>query len=73
MTSVGYFKPQDAPLKQNTLIYILAHPSREAAAKNWHAFQTDPGWHRVRLCRSNRLLTDEVIRCAIAAEHGDSL
>src|SRR6266705_3815322 len=28
---------------------------------------------RVRLCRSNRLLTDEVIRCAIATEHGDSL
>jgi hypothetical protein len=23
------FKPQDAPLKENTLIYILAHPSRE--------------------------------------------
>ena len=37
MTSVGYFKPQDEPLKQNTLIYILAHPSREAAAKNWQA------------------------------------
>ena len=48
MTSVGYFKPQDAPLKQNTLIYILAHPSREAAAKNWHAFQTDPGWQKVK-------------------------
>src|SRR5205823_10997288 len=27
---------------------------------------------RVRLCRSNRLLTDEVIRCAVATEHGDS-
>src|SRR3989442_11514410 len=37
MTSVGYFKPQDAPFKQNTLIYILAHPSREAAAKNWRS------------------------------------
>jgi hypothetical protein len=23
------FKPQNAPLKENTLIYILAHPSRE--------------------------------------------
>ncbi len=48
MTSVGYFKPQDAPLEQNTLIYILAHPSREAAAKNWHAFQTDPEWQKVK-------------------------
>src|SRR5262249_22179073 len=48
MTSVGYFKPQDAPLKQNTLIYILAHPSREAAAKNWQAFHDDPEWQKVK-------------------------
>ena len=48
MTSVGYFTPQDAPLKQNTLIYILAHPSREAAAKNWQAFQNDPEWQQVK-------------------------
>ena len=32
MTSIGYWSPEDAPLKQNTLIYIFAHPSREAAA-----------------------------------------
>lgn len=48
MTSVGYFKPQDEPLKQNTLIYILAHPSREAAAKNWQAFHDDPEWQKVK-------------------------
>ena len=47
MTSVGYFKPQDAPLSQNTLIYILAHPSREAAKKNWAEFQADPEWKKV--------------------------
>jgi hypothetical protein len=40
ITSVGYFMPQDPPLKQNTLVYILAHPSREAAA-NWQAFRDD--------------------------------
>jgi hypothetical protein len=48
MTSVGYFRPQDAPLNQNTLIYILAHPSREAAGKNWQAFQNDPEWQKVK-------------------------
>src|SRR5205809_8109298 len=32
MTSVGYFKHQDPPLKQDTLLYILAHPSRVASA-----------------------------------------
>ena len=46
--NVGYWVPQDAPLKQNTLIYILAHPSREAAAKNWEAFRNDPEWQKAR-------------------------
>jgi NIPSNAP protein len=48
MTSVGYFVPQDAPSSQNTLIYILAHPSREAAKANWAAFQADPEWVKAR-------------------------
>ena len=48
MTNVGYFKPEDAPLKENTLVYILAHPSREAATKNWQAFHDDPEWQKVK-------------------------
>lgn len=47
MTSIGYFKPQDAPLSQNTLIYVLAHPNRDAAKKNWAAFAADPEWQKV--------------------------
>ncbi|HEV3141425.1 MAG TPA: NIPSNAP family protein [Vicinamibacterales bacterium] len=47
MTSIAYFRPQDAPLAQNTLIYVLAHPSREAAKKNWADFQADPEWQKV--------------------------
>ncbi len=47
MKSVGYWTPQDAPLSQNTLIYVLAHPSREAAKKNWAEFQADPEWQKV--------------------------
>ncbi|HEY7288828.1 MAG TPA: NIPSNAP family protein [Vicinamibacterales bacterium] len=47
MTSVGYWIPQDEPLSQNTLIYILAHPSREAAKKNWAEFSADPEWQKV--------------------------
>jgi hypothetical protein len=30
------------------LIYVLAHPGREAAKKNWNAFRNDPEWQRVR-------------------------
>ena len=47
MTSIGYWVPQDAPLSQSTLIYILAHASREAAAKSWADFQADPEWQKV--------------------------
>src|SRR5579872_6481832 len=45
MESVGYWIPQD---KKNTLIYILKHPSREAADKHWADFQGDPEWKKVQ-------------------------
>jgi hypothetical protein len=48
MTNIGYFTPEDAPLKGNTLIYILAYPSREAATKSWQAFHDDPEWQKVK-------------------------
>jgi NIPSNAP len=48
MKNVAYWTPLDEPVKSNTLIYILAHPSREAAAANWKAFQDDPDWKSVR-------------------------
>ena len=47
MESIGYGQPEDAPDSQNTLIYILAHPSREAAKKNWAEFSADPEWQKV--------------------------
>ena len=48
MESIGYWVPQDAPLSKNTLIYILAHPDREAANKNWGMFRNDPEWKRAK-------------------------
>jgi hypothetical protein len=47
MTNVGYFSPQDSPLSENTLIYLLAHDSRAAAEASWAAFRADPEWQRV--------------------------
>ena len=47
MESIGYWVPQDGERSKNTLIYILAHPSREAATKNWAEFQADPEWKKV--------------------------
>ena len=48
MKNIAYWTPLDDPLKGKTLIYILAHPSREAAAGNWKAFGEDPEWQKVR-------------------------
>ena len=48
MTNIGYWVPQDEPLHNNTLIYIIAHPSREAAKKSWDAFRADPEWQKVQ-------------------------
>jgi len=47
MESVAYWTPTDDPLKDKTLVYILRHPSREAATANWAAFHDDPEWKRV--------------------------
>ena len=46
--SIGYWVPQDAKDGAGEkLIYLLRHPSREAAAKNWAAFRADPEWQSV--------------------------
>ena len=47
MTNVGYWTPQEAPLSENTLVYILAHDSRDAAQASWDAFRADPEWSQV--------------------------
>lgn len=46
--NVAYWTPTDEPLKGQTLIYMLEHPSREAASANWKAFQNDPEWISVK-------------------------
>jgi hypothetical protein len=46
--NVAYWTPLEEPEKSNTLIYILQHPSREAATANWKSFQDDPEWKSVR-------------------------
>jgi hypothetical protein len=44
--NVGYWVPVDN--KENKLAYIIAHPSREAAEKNWAAFFADPEWKKAQ-------------------------
>ena len=48
MTNIGYWSPIDAKQAEEKLIYILAFPSKEAAAKSWKDFVNDPEWKKVR-------------------------
>jgi hypothetical protein len=48
MTSIGYWVPQDGPTHANTLVYIIAHASREQAKKNWDEFRADPEWQKAQ-------------------------
>ena len=46
MKNVVYWTPDDPKLKTNTLVYVLAHKNRKAAAKSWDAFRKDPQWKK---------------------------
>jgi len=47
MKSVGYWLPTEGE-KAGTFVYILEHPSREEAKKNWAEFNADPEWQKVK-------------------------
>jgi hypothetical protein len=62
ITNIGYFVPQDAPMSQNTLIYVLAHKDRESAKQNWAAFSKDPDWRAAFTeSQKNGTLTSQVV------------
>jgi hypothetical protein len=42
--NVGYWVPTEQP---NTLVYIIRHDNRDAAAASWAAFIADPDWQEV--------------------------
>jgi NIPSNAP len=48
MHPVGYWTPDDDPLKGNALIYMLRHKSRAAATENWARFTKDPEWVKLK-------------------------
>lgn len=45
MELIGFWTPQD---KKDTLIYVLAFPSRDAAKEAWAKFGKDPEWIKAR-------------------------
>ena len=49
MTQLGYWAPtEQKDGAGDTLIYILAHKSREACEESFKAFRTDPEWLKVK-------------------------
>jgi hypothetical protein len=48
MHVVGYWTPDDEPLKGRTLVYMLKHKSRAAAAESWAKFNKDPEWVKLK-------------------------
>lgn len=59
MKSVGYWEAIDN--KDNALVYILQHPSREEGVKNWNEFRADPEWQKAaKESEANGKLIDHV-------------
>jgi len=49
MEIVGFWIPTDKEKgADNTLVYILAHKSRDEAKKSWAAFVSDPAWKKAQ-------------------------
>lgn len=63
MMEVGYFHPLDAKDGAgHTLVYMLAHASREAAAASWAGFRADPDWIALKAAtEKNGPLTTKVV------------
>lgn len=47
MKLLGFWQPEGKDA-ETTLIYLVAHPSREAADKSWKEFGADPDWKKVK-------------------------
>jgi len=60
LKAVGYWVPEDAPARDNTFIYILAHPSREEAKKNWDAMFADPAFQEMMKSEQTDKLVEKV-------------
>jgi hypothetical protein len=60
LKAVGYWVPEDAPASDNTFIYMLAHPSREEAKRNWDAMRADPGFQEMAKSEQTDKLVEKV-------------
>ena len=62
MEVIGFWGPTDKERgSENTLVYVLAFPSRDAREKAWRGFRSDPEWQAaLKESEKNGKLTDNV-------------
>ena len=62
MEVVGFWGPTDKDKgSENTLVYVLAFPSREARDKAWQDFRADPEWQAAaKESEKNGKLTEKI-------------
>jgi len=57
---VGYWVPEGAPAWDNTFIFMLTHPSREEAKKNWDAMRADPAFQEMLKSEQSDKLVEKI-------------
>ena len=61
ITLIGYWNPVEGSGTPNTLVYILAYPSKDAREKSWKEFMADPDWVKAKAeSEVNGKLVDKV-------------
>jgi len=60
LKAVGYWIPEPTPAWDNTFVYLLAHPSREEAKKNWDAMFADPAFQGMSKSEQTEKLVEKV-------------
>lgn len=62
MELIGYWTPSEGDTAKNTLVYILAYPSKEARTKAWDGFRNDPDWKKAfKASRANGPIVTKVV------------
>jgi hypothetical protein len=57
---IGFWTPAEGAEAENTLIYIVAFPSKEAQAKAWASFRADPVWQKAfKESHKNGVIVDQ--------------
>jgi ABC-type xylose transport system permease subunit len=65
---IGFWTPAEGPEAENTLVYIVAFPSKEAQKKAWADFKADPVWQKAfKESHKDGVIVDKVIGQTILA------